>query len=76
MATALKFNLNIDLVDAATGPFTVVLKRGATAPSDGTTLLTDTTDTLRNLHDAFELAFQYAGDYIATTNSTDDTFGN
>lgn len=69
---ALNYNANFaDGSSDGSGPYTLVLRRGATAPSDGTVLLTDSADAIRNLHDLFALAYFYAINYTISTVETD-----
>ena len=66
-------NININLADQSsdgTGPYRLSCRRGATAPVDGTVLLSDTTDT-KNPHELVEAAYQVAVDYIVGTLQTD-----
>lgn len=69
-------NFNINLADSstdglATGPYTSTVKRGATAPSDGTALFAGSADTVRNIQSLLDQAFFYIGNYVAGLNESD-----
>lgn len=69
---AININMNFaDTGDNGSGPYTLVVRRGATAPADGTVLLTDTADPIRNFHDLCALGYSHASGYIASQNESD-----
>jgi len=64
----------VDMRDGSSdgsGPYTMIVRRGATEPADGTALFTGSADSIRNLGDLLAQAYQYIVDYYVSTVETD-----